>query len=85
MAERLPPEQVERTKTALDELESGEMAVEPAGDGTFDVKGYTVDLAAGTCTCNDFRYRTHYCKHVIGAKLQSMWGNLDLEAFNSHE
>lgn len=45
------------------------MAVLAVGDGAYDVVTeedhvYTVDLAAGTCTCPDHRIRGVRCKHL---------------------
>lgn len=85
MGKELPEEQVSRTQAALDELSSGEMQVEPAPDGAFDVKGYTVELSEGTCTCDDFQYRSGYCKHIFGARLASMWGIIDVEKIRDYE
>lgn len=69
-------DRLKRARTALDELESGEMSVEPNGGGTFDVKGYEVKLDEVSCTCKDHEYNERFCKHYVAAQLQAMWGNI---------
>jgi len=36
-------------------------------------KYYTVDIENNTCTCGDFIYRKSICKHIIAAKLLSIY------------
>lgn len=75
---------LKRTRSALDELESGEMSIEPNPDGTFEVKGdHTVDLEAGSCSCPDYEYRVEFCKHLMAVRLQAMWGNIDADDVRS--
>lgn len=78
-------DRLSRTRTALDELESGEMEVKPNPDGTFDVKGYTVDLDDGSCSCKDYEYRVNYCKHIMAARLQAIWGNIEDESLSTND
>jgi hypothetical protein len=36
-------------------------------------KYYTVNIENNTCTCADFSYRKNICKHIIAAKLLSIY------------
>lgn len=69
---------LKRARSALDELENGDMTVDPQPDGTFEVKDYTVDLGEMSCSCADHEYRVTFCKHLVAARLQAMWGNVSV-------
>lgn len=71
-------DRLKRARSALDELETGEMDVAPSGDGSFEVKDYTVNLDGPECTCKDHEYNELFCKHVVAVELQAMWGNIDV-------
>lgn len=69
---------IQRVRGAADELEAGDMEIEPNDDGTFTVKGkYDVDLDAKTCECKDHEYRVDFCKHLMAVKLQVFVGNVE--------
>ena len=72
-------DELSRARSALDELEQGEMSVQPNGDGTFQVKDYTVDIQEISCECPDHEYNERFCKHIVAARLQAMWGNIDVD------
>lgn len=72
--------QLSRARNALDELEQRDMTVTPNGDGTVEVKDYTVDIQEISCECPDHKFNERFCKHIIAAQLQTMWGNIDVDA-----
>lgn len=72
------PDHISRARGALDEIEDGEMSIEPTDSGTFEVKGkYEVDPRVPTCDCKDFEFRVDFCKHIVAVRLQLLWGNVE--------
>jgi hypothetical protein len=69
-------DRLKRAESAVNELAAGQMDIQPNGDGTFEVKDYTVDLDGPSCTCADHEYNEVFCKHIVAVELQSMWGNI---------
>ena len=74
-------DRIKRAYSALDELRTGEMTIEPQEGGTFLVKGkHTVNLQEMSCSCPDFEYRSSFCKHLMAVRLQSVWGNITVDS-----
>jgi len=71
-------DRLKRAKTAIREIEAGEMDVSRNEDGTFEVKDYEVGLDGPSCTCADHDYNERYCKHIVAVVLQSMWDNVSV-------
>lgn len=72
-------DRIKRARSAVDELQSGEMNVVASEDGKLTVKGYEVDLTDLSCECKDHEYNERFCKHIVAARLQTMWGNIDAD------
>lgn len=64
---------LKRVMTAVEEFAEDDMMVERLGIKSFDVKGYTVHIGEGTCSCPDHDYNEQFCKHLAAAALWDLW------------